>query len=158
MCQVRYTQKLVSEALRLSCPRSLTWQCFRRFVCGSDDFNLRVYNYNTSEKIISFEAHPDYIRFAKTSYGCDTLLNLHYRCLAVHPTQNLILTGSDDMTIKLWDWEKGWKCIQVGHLHLDISFLLMSGLIPTGLRGSYPLHHERCLQSERLKYLCFRLS
>ncbi|KAI7572854.1 hypothetical protein KC346_g20361, partial [Hortaea werneckii] len=27
-------------------------------VCGSDDFQLRVYNYNTSEKITTFEAHP----------------------------------------------------------------------------------------------------
>ncbi|KAJ5931787.1 hypothetical protein N7516_006276 [Penicillium verrucosum] len=71
-------------------------------VCGSDDFQLRVYNYNTSEKITSFEAHPDYIR-----------------SIAVHPTQPFVLTASDDMTIKLWDWEKGWKCVQVfeGHSH-----------------------------------------
>ncbi|KAJ5666245.1 uncharacterized protein N7477_008693 [Penicillium maclennaniae] len=71
-------------------------------VCGSDDFQLRVYNYNTSEKITSFEAHPDYIR-----------------SICVHPTQPFVLTASDDMTIKLWDWEKGWKCVQVfeGHSH-----------------------------------------
>jgi coatomer subunit beta' len=71
-------------------------------VCGSDDFQMRVYNYNTSEKITSFEAHPDYIR-----------------AIAVHPTQPFVLTASDDMTIKLWDWEKGWKCVQVfeGHGH-----------------------------------------
>lgn len=71
-------------------------------VCGSDDFQLRVYNYNTSEKITSFEAHPDYIR-----------------SIAVHPTQPFVLTASDDMTIKLWDWEKGWKCVQIfeGHSH-----------------------------------------
>ncbi|KAJ5485194.1 hypothetical protein N7539_005182 [Penicillium diatomitis] len=71
-------------------------------VCGSDDFQLRVYNYNTSEKITSFEAHPDYIR-----------------SIAVHPTQPYVLTASDDMTIRLWDWEKGWKCVQVfeGHGH-----------------------------------------
>ncbi|XP_044714461.1 coatomer WD associated domain-containing protein [Hirsutella rhossiliensis] len=71
-------------------------------VCGSDDFQLRVYNYNTSEKITSFEAHPDYIR-----------------AIAVHPTLPFILTASDDMTIKLWDWDKGWKCVQVyeGHSH-----------------------------------------
>jgi coatomer subunit beta' len=37
----------------------------------------------------------------------------------VHPTQPFVLTASDDMTIKLWDWEKGWKCVQVfeGHSH-----------------------------------------
>lgn len=71
-------------------------------MCGSDDFQMRVYNYNTSEKITSFEAHPDYIR-----------------AIAVHPTQPFVLTASDDMTIKLWDWEKGWKCVQVfeGHGH-----------------------------------------
>lgn len=71
-------------------------------VCGSDDFQLRVYNYNTSEKITSFEAHPDYIR-----------------AIIIHPTQPFVLTASDDMTIKLWDWEKSWKCVQVfeGHSH-----------------------------------------
>ncbi|PGG97145.1 hypothetical protein AJ79_09326 [Helicocarpus griseus UAMH5409] len=71
-------------------------------VCGSDDFQLRVYNYNTSEKITSFEAHPDYIR-----------------SIVVHPSQPFVLTASDDMTIKLWDWDKGWKCVQVfeGHSH-----------------------------------------
>ena len=71
-------------------------------VCGSDDFQLRVYNYNTSEKITSFEAHPDYIR-----------------AIVVHPTQPFVLTASDDMSIKLWDWDKAWKCVQVfeGHSH-----------------------------------------
>lgn len=65
-------------------------------MAGSDDFQLRVFNYNTHEKVASFEAHPDYIR-----------------CLAVHPERSLVLTGSDDMTIKVWDWEKGWKNVQV---------------------------------------------
>ncbi|KAG6852753.1 hypothetical protein C0991_009331 [Blastosporella zonata] len=54
------------------------------------------------EKVASFEAHPDYIR-----------------CLTVHPTASIVLTGSDDMTIRAWDWEKNWKNIQVyeGHTH-----------------------------------------
>jgi WD40 repeat protein len=68
-----------------------------QFVSGSDDFQLRVYNISTGEKITSFEAHPDYIR-----------------CLTVHPTLPLVLTGSDDMTVKCWDWDKGWRCVQVG--------------------------------------------
>ncbi|KAG6371752.1 WD40-repeat-containing domain protein [Boletus reticuloceps] len=67
---------------------------------------LRVFNYNTHEKVVSFEAHPDYIR-----------------CLAVHLTASIVVTGSDDMTIKAWDWDKRWKCIQVyeGHTHYIMS-------------------------------------
>ncbi|KAJ9150699.1 Coatomer subunit beta' [Pleurostoma richardsiae] len=78
-------------------------------VCGSDDFQLRVYNYNTSEKVTAFEAHPDYIR-----------------AIAVHPQQPWVLTASDDMTIKLWDWEKGWKCVQTfeGHSHYVMGLAL----------------------------------
>ncbi|XP_071946200.1 coatomer subunit beta'-like [Antedon mediterranea] len=71
-------------------------------ITGSDDMQLRVFNYNTLEKSHMFEAHSDYIR-----------------SIAVHPTQPYILTSSDDMLIKLWDWEKKWLCSQVfeGHTH-----------------------------------------
>ena len=58
-------------------------------VCGADDMFVRVYNYNTMDKVKSFEAHTDYIR-----------------SIAVHPTQPYMLTCSDDMLIKLWDWDK----------------------------------------------------
>lgn len=33
-------------------------------VCGSDDMYIRVYNYNTMDKVKTFEAHTDYIRCA----------------------------------------------------------------------------------------------
>ncbi|OMO65210.1 hypothetical protein COLO4_31449 [Corchorus olitorius] len=38
---------------------------------------------------------------------------------AVLPTLPYVLSSSDDMLIKLWDWEKGWVCIQIfdGHSH-----------------------------------------
>jgi coatomer subunit beta' len=66
-------------------------------ITGSDDMQLRVFNYNTLEKVIAFEAHSDYIR-----------------SIAVHPTQPFVLTSSDDMLIKLWDWEKAWRNVMVG--------------------------------------------
>ncbi len=71
-------------------------------ITGSDDMNIRVYNYNTMEKLKTFEAHSDYIR-----------------CIAVHPTQPYLLSSSDDMLVKLWDWEKNWQNTQVfeGHSH-----------------------------------------
>lgn len=35
-------------------------------VCGADDMFIRVYNYNTMDKVKAFEAHTDYIRWAFT--------------------------------------------------------------------------------------------
>jgi len=32
------------------------------YVTASDDFQLRVFNDNTHDKVVAFEAHPDYIR------------------------------------------------------------------------------------------------
>lgn len=46
-------------------------------VTGSDDMQVRIFNYNTLERVHSFEAHSDYVR-----------------CIAVHPTQPFILTSS----------------------------------------------------------------
>lgn len=66
---------------------------------GSDDFQLRVFNYNTHEKVTVFEAHPDYIR-----------------CLVVHPTLSIVLTSCDDMTNKAWDWDEQWNCVRVRSL------------------------------------------
>uniref|UniRef100_A0A803NYA5 Coatomer subunit beta' n=1 Tax=Cannabis sativa TaxID=3483 RepID=A0A803NYA5_CANSA len=78
-------------------------------VAGADDMSIRVYNYNTMDKVKLFEAHADYIR-----------------CVAVHPTLPYVLSSSDDMLIKLWDWERGWMCNQIfeGHNHyvMQITF------------------------------------
>ncbi len=65
-------------------------------IIGSDDMYLRVYNYNTMEKVQEWSAHVDYIRY-----------------IDINPTLPLVLSSSDDMTIKLWDWEKDWECVQV---------------------------------------------
>lgn len=71
-------------------------------VIGSDDMFIRVYNYNTMDRVKMFEAHADYIR-----------------SVAVHPSLPYILSCSDDMLIKLWDWDKNFACTQVfeGHVH-----------------------------------------
>ncbi len=65
-------------------------------IAGSDDMCLRVYNYNTMEKVQEWTAHVDYVRY-----------------IDIHPTLPLVLSSSDDMTVKLWDWEKDWECVQV---------------------------------------------
>tara|TARA_B100000482_G_scaffold181969_2_gene155576 strand:+ start:413 stop:856 length:444 start_codon:yes stop_codon:yes gene_type:complete len=63
---------------------------------------LRVYNYNTMEKIKDLEAHADYIRFVE-----------------IHPIMPYILSSSDDMSMKLWNWEQNWECASTfeGHAH-----------------------------------------
>eukprot|EP00546_Thalassionema_frauenfeldii_P010541 CAMPEP_0178915812 /NCGR_PEP_ID=MMETSP0786-20121207/12251_1 /TAXON_ID=186022 /ORGANISM="Thalassionema frauenfeldii, Strain CCMP 1798" /LENGTH=850 /DNA_ID=CAMNT_0020588997 /DNA_START=388 /DNA_END=2940 /DNA_ORIENTATION=- len=54
------------------------------------------------EKVKEFEAHADYIR-----------------SLEVHPSLPYVVSSSDDMTIKLWDWDRGFDCTQMfeGHAH-----------------------------------------
>ncbi|KAF7654081.1 hypothetical protein LDENG_00074710 [Lucifuga dentata] len=78
-------------------------------IAGSDDMQIRVFNYNTLERTHMFEAHSDYIR-----------------CIAVHPIQPYILTSSDDMLIKLWDWDRKWACCQVfeGHTHYVMQIVI----------------------------------
>lgn len=62
------------------------------WVAASADSKLCVFNYNTHKKVVSFEAHPYY-----------TI------CLTVHASASIVLTGSDDMTIKARDWVEQWK-------------------------------------------------
>jgi len=71
-------------------------------ITGSDDCLVKVFNYNTTSKVKTIEAHNDYIR-----------------SIAVHPTHPFILTSSDDMSIKLWDWDKNWANTMIfdGHTH-----------------------------------------
>ena len=103
------------------------------FVAGSDDFQLRIFNYNTHEKVAAFEAHPDYIR-----------------CLTVHPTASIVLTGSDDMTIKAWDWDKQWRCIQVC-VHVRTSYSSLDSNVD--IRGAHALYHEHRRKPQRPEYL-----
>ncbi|KAI8004797.1 Coatomer subunit beta'-2 [Camellia lanceoleosa] len=77
------TELLVRSAKFIACKQ---W-----VVAGADDMYIRVYNYNTMDKVKVFEAYTDYIR-----------------CVAIRPTLPYVLSSSDDMLIKLWDWEKGW--------------------------------------------------
>ena len=65
-------------------------------VTGADDCHIRVFNVHTLARERAWEAHADYIR-----------------AVAPHPTLPLLLSASDDMTVKAWDWERGWACTQV---------------------------------------------
>ncbi|KAJ3425096.1 coatomer subunit beta'-1 [Anaeramoeba flamelloides] len=98
-----YLEKSVYKTFNVSKTplRSTKWiERKQWFVCCSDDFMIRVYNYNTGEKIKEWEAHTDFVRG-----------------LAVNPKLPYLLSCSDDFTIKMWDWEKNWKCVNTfkGH-------------------------------------------
>ena len=73
----------LSLFLSLSLSLSLPVHAAKFVVCkswvvrGSDDMQIRVINYNTLEKVDTFEAHTDYIR-----------------SIIVHPTHPYILTNS----------------------------------------------------------------
>ena len=65
-------------------------------VCGSDDFMIRVFNYNTMEKVKEFQAHADFIR-----------------CIIVHPTEPYMISGSDEAKIKIWNYENNFSQVAV---------------------------------------------
>ena len=61
-------------------------------IVGSDDNKIRVYNYNTSEKVKTIDEHSDFIRH-----------------IIVHPTLPYVLSCGDDDPILMFDWEKNWQ-------------------------------------------------
>lgn len=69
---------------------------------ASDDFHLRVYNYNTMEKIedvvvrLDHQAHEDFIR-----------------SIDANSSQNLLLTSGDDYTAVLWKYDAKGKLSKV---------------------------------------------
>ena len=70
---------------------------------------IRVFNYNTMEKVAKFEAHTDYIRY-----------------IEVHPTLPYFITTSDDLEINLWDWDKGFASWEEKHGYLTGQACLLS--------------------------------
>ena len=95
--------------------------------------NIRVYNYNTMEKVKTFEAHSDYIRG-----------------LAVHPTLPYVISASDDMSVKMWDWEKGISSFRFRHQQFTLARLDELA----GIRRSYSLCDASGVQPEGLQHLC----
>ena len=67
----------------------------------------------------SFGSHVQQRLIAWMGYDFTLIKPLCHRSIAVHPSLPYILSSSDDMLIKLWDWEKGWTCNQIfeGHSH-----------------------------------------
>lgn len=75
---------------------------------------LRVFNYNTMEKVKSIEAHADFIR-----------------CIIVHPTEPYVVSCSDDTKIKIWNYEKDF--VLVGTLEEHKHFVLALAFNPKDL-------------------------
>ena len=71
-------------------------------IVGSDDNLLRVYNYNTAEKVKTIDEHKDYVRH-----------------IEVHPTMPYVLSAGDDDTIYMFDWDKSWSKVNtfMDHAH-----------------------------------------
>ncbi|XBI42555.1 hypothetical protein VPH35_126875 [Triticum aestivum] len=94
------TQRKV-DALNVSASKVLCVKFVARkhwIVAGTQDGLVHVYEYEQERKITSFRA--------VTAGIFESIWSL-----AVHPTQSYLLSASTH--IKLWDWDKGWECVQI---------------------------------------------
>lgn len=67
LCVCSHCQALVKSFEVTDLPvRSAKFVARKQWIItGSDDMMVRVYNYNTMDKVKTFEAHTDYIRYAR---------------------------------------------------------------------------------------------
>ena len=77
------------------------------------------------------------------------------KCAHVHVLSRV---SSDDMLIKLWDWEKKWQCSQVfeGHSH----YVMMIVLNPKDNNQFVSASLDRTIKvggasSESVQYICY---
>ena len=77
--------------------RTVKFICAKHWIiCGSDDRFIRVFNYNTMEKVKSIEeAHGDFLR-----------------AIIVHPSEHYVISCSDDHKIKIWNYEKDFLLVR----------------------------------------------
>lgn len=70
--------------------RCVIWLSHDRLLTAGDDLKIKIFNFHTTEKLAEFEGHKDFLR--KVIYN---------------PTNNYLISCSDDKTIIHWTGEKG---------------------------------------------------
>ena len=80
-------------------------------VCGADDMYVRVYNYNTMDKVKAFEAHTDYIRCAGQPWATPLTPPQGYRSRTPCGQQVLLVALLIDLAIGLGCWAVVFGCL-----------------------------------------------
>ena len=89
----KMSQKNVFEAHNKNCIRDLSFSISSaKFVSCADDSTAKVFDFATSKEEFVFDDHRSDVK------SCDW-----------HPTRSLILTGSKDHYVKIWDPRQGGK-------------------------------------------------
>uniref|UniRef100_A0A804NYF5 Coatomer subunit beta'-3 n=1 Tax=Zea mays TaxID=4577 RepID=A0A804NYF5_MAIZE len=149
-------------------------------VAGADDMFIRVYNYNTMDKVKVFEAHTDYIRcvavnfnpkdintFASGSLDRTTkiwslgspdpnfTLDGHQKgvnCVDYFTggDRPYLITGSDDSTAKVWDYQTK-SCVQTLEGHThNISAICFHPELPIIITGSEDGLHVTGVEEQKV--------
>lgn len=75
------------------------------FACGTDSYEIVVYNWQKKFKLFSLEGHTDYIR-----------------SIEFHESLPLLLSSADDSTARIWNWQnRCCVCILEDHTYFVMS-------------------------------------
>jgi len=76
----------------------------------------------------------------------------------VHPTLPAFLTSSDDTLIKLWDWDKGFSCVQQFEGHSHFVMQVSEHKLPNYCSRSFTQTAGSCTAGAQGRVLLFKLT
>ncbi|CAN6223653.1 unnamed protein product [Urochloa humidicola] len=96
--EIRIRAVEVSKSVPVSCAKFVPEK--NLIVCDAELVFIRAYNYSTWSKIQDFAAHEDTIT-----------------CLTFEPSHQYLISSSDDMTIRIWNYSTDWSLVHTFRGH-----------------------------------------
>lgn len=101
--------------------------CAQYIFTGSSDGGIHIWRISTGACVSTFQGHPGNVDCIATPYKMHAHSDQMYTrtygrtctCTRTTPQNNIVISGSEDATIKVWDWKKS-RCLVILAGHTDV--------------------------------------